>query len=412
MTSPEPYWHATRGSPALPAGEPPRVCDVAVVGGGWLGAATAYWLARAGARVVLLESVHPAAGATGRNGGFMVAGTAEPYDQAMARVGREAARAVWELTLENRSLLREVLAREEIDCEYREPGHLALALGAAQGAALRRTVAALRADGFAAEWLDRAQTQALVGTPLGPAIDGALYAPEDGLLHPVRLVVGLLGAAARHGATVVAGAPVRRIEAGAGGVQVATDRGTTAAGAAVVAVNAWTDELVPDLAGVITPVRGQALAYAPLAPTFGPGMGAAVTPTGEYWHQTPDGSVVIGGCRATAPDYDVGVREAVPTAEVQAAIEHVLPRLFPALGGLRVARRWAGLMAFTSDYLPVADAAPGLPGVWVVGGFCGHGMPFGLVLGRLLAEAALGGARPPALHPLRLGRPTLRREAA
>ena len=57
-----------------------------------------------------------------------------------------------------------------------------------------------------------------------------------------------------------------------------------------------------------------------------------------------------------------------------AKIAAVIPRLFPELAGLRVARRWAGPMAFTSDYLPVADAAPGMPGVWVGSGFCGHGI--------------------------------------
>ena len=69
--------------------------------------------------------------------------------------------------------------------------------------------------------------------------------------------------------------------------------------------------------------------------------------------------------------------------------------------------RWAGLMAFTADYLPVADRAPELPGVWVTGGFCGHGMPFGMRLGQLLAEAATTGVRPAELAPLRVDRPTL-----
>jgi gamma-glutamylputrescine oxidase len=116
---------------------------------------------------------------------------------------------------------------------------------------------------------------------------------------------------------------------------------------------------------------------------------------------------VLGGCRAAAPGQDVGIRDNRPTPEVQAALEQVLPGLFPALAGLRVARRWAGPMAFTTDYLPIADRAPGVPNTWVVGGFCGHGMPFGMRLGQLLAQAAMEGAPPPALAPFRLDRPTL-----
>jgi gamma-glutamylputrescine oxidase len=65
-------------------------------------------------------------------------------------------------------------------------------------------------------------------------------------------------------------------------------------------------------------------------------------------------------------------------------------------------------MAFTSDGMPIADRAPGLPGAWIVGGFCGHGMPFGMRLGQLLAEAAMSNAKPEPLAPFRLDRATLR----
>ncbi len=404
------YWQATM-EPSPPGDDLPATAEVAVVGGGLLGAATAYWLARAGVAPVLIERAALAHGATGRNGGFVGVGTAEAYPAAIDRVGHAAARAVWELTLENRVLLRRVLAEEGIACDYREPGTLALALGEEQLAAMAAVVAALRADGFAGELLDWGQAQELVGTPLGPEIAGGAFAPQNGLLHSARLVQGLAGAARRRGARLCA-ATVTEIANDGGAPLVRTTRGALRAGAAVVAANAWTDELVPALAGVITPVRGQALAYEPSARVFTTGFGAAVTSTGEYWQQTPDGAIVLGGCRAVAPGRDVGVREAVPTAEVQAVLGGVLPRLFPALDGLRVAQRWAGPMAFTPDYLPVADRAPRLPGVWVVGGFCGHGMPFGLRLGQLLAEAATCGRPPAALAPLRLDRPTLARHRA
>lgn len=404
----ESHWQAS--APDLPAADPlPSDADVAVVGGGLLGACTAYWLSRAGARVALVEQAAPAFGATGRNGGFMVAGLAEGYDGAIRRLGSETARAVARLTLRSRALLREVLAEEGIDCAYREPGRLGLAVGAEQHAAMARGVAAMQADGFSVELLERAQVQELIGTPLGPEIAGGLYSPEDGLLHPARLIQGLLAASRRRGARLCA-ATVAGVAAEGGGVRVETSAGALRAGAAVIAVNAWTGRVVPALREVVVPVRGQVLAYAPLPPIFRAGVGAAITPTGEYWHQTPDGTIVLGGCRAAAPGAEVGETTHATTDVVQSAIEQVFPQLFPALGGLRVARRWAGLMAFTRDYLPVADQVPGVPGGWVVGGFCGHGMPFGLPLGQLLAEAAAGGRAPADLAPFRLDRPTLRAE--
>ncbi|HEX5690600.1 MAG TPA: FAD-dependent oxidoreductase [Roseiflexaceae bacterium] len=408
---PASYWQTTARRSGVQPADLPTSVDVAVVGGGLLGTAATYWLARLGARVALLEAHTLAAGATGRNGGFMVAGTAEAYPTAIARHGHAVAHAVWSLTLESRTLLRNVLAEEAIACDYREPGLLHLALGDAQREHLAQTVAALHADGFAGELLDRQQTQDLVGTPLGPEIIGALFAPEDGLLHSARLVYGLAAAAARHGALICEATRVVGLQSGApdsspsdAGVTIRTTRGQVRAKAAIVAINAWSDELAPGLAGSITPVRGQVLAYAPSAPVFRCGMGAAVTPTGEYWQQTPDGTIVLGGARAAAPDAEVGLRALDTTVEVQSAIEQLFPRLFPALRGLQVAQRWAGLMGFTADGLPIADRAPGLPGVWVVGGFCGHGMPFGMRLGQLLASAATAGAAPNELMPFRIDR--------
>jgi glycine/D-amino acid oxidase-like deaminating enzyme len=140
---------------------------------------------------------------------------------------------------------------------------------------------------------------------------------------------------------------------------------------------------------------------------FPTGIGAAVTATGEYWHQTPDGSIVLGGCRAIAPDGEVGLLVEGTTPAVQAAIEGIFPRLFPQLNGLQVAQRWSGPMAFTRDHTPIADCIPGIPHAWFVGGFSGHGMPFGMRVGQLLAEAATNGNTPAELHALRLDRPTL-----
>lgn len=400
------HWHATRGAAGLPTQDLPPGAEVVVVGGGLLGLCTAYWLARAGHAPLLIERGLPGAGASGRNGGFMVAGTAEAYPNAIARHGHAMARGVWQLTLDNRALLRQALAEEAIDCDYREPGHIVLALGEDQHARMARTVAALAADSFTAEMLDRRQLATQIATPLGATIVGGLYAPEDGLLHSARLLDGLARAAVRHGARICLDTELLAIEEDAGGVALMTSRGRVQAGRVLVATNAWLGRLLPALREVVRPVRGQTLSYAPSAPVFHAGLGAAVTPTGEYWQQTPDGTIVLGGCRALAPGGDVGLYTNAPTAEVQAAIERVLPDLFPALGGLRVERRWAGLMAFTADYMPIVDRAPGLEHTWLVGGFCGHGMPFGMVLGQALA-AALTGAAPAELAWFRHDRASL-----
>lgn len=400
------YWHAT-ATPPVPDDPLPAEADVVVVGGGLLGCWTAYWLARAGVAVTLVERTAIGWGATGRNGGFVGPGTAVSYADAIARYGHEAARALWQLTVDGQALAGRTIAEEWIDCDFRSPGIVSLALDEAELANMGRNIAALRADGFAGEVLDRQEVQDGIRTPLASEIaGGASFSRAGGQLHSMRYLAGLAAAARRHGA--------RLCQAGVTGLvtegdwtRVETTAGQIRAQRVVVAVNAWSDELIPALSELIVSTRGQILAYEPVPPVFATGLAASITTSGEYWQQTPDGTIVIGGCRADAPHGDVGVRDLTPTPDVTGAIEAVLPRLLPELTGLRVAQRWAGPMAFTSDYLPVADAAPGLPGVWFAAGFCGHGMPYGPRLGQLLAEAATNGATPDQLAPLRLDRPTL-----
>jgi len=405
LFEPVSYWHRTSPQISL-ATELPSTVDVLVVGSGLFGAATAYWLARAGRKVALLDSVAVAFGASGRNGGFVVAGMHEDYPVAVKRLGQKVARAVLAISYENQAVLRQVLTEEEIACHYREPGSLGLALGEEQGAEVRQSIKALQADGFPTHWLERDEVQKLINTPLGPEIVGGKFLPGQALVHSARLIQGLVQAAQRHGATLYQAQALKLTQDG-DSVCVETTRGRISAGTVVLAVNAWTSELIPTMREIIVPVRGQILAYAPLEPVFTTAIFASLTETEEYWQQTLDGSIVLGGCRALAPSRDVGVWNTSTTPEVQAALEQILPRLFPQLSGLQVVQRWAGLMDFSPDRIPIADRVPGLNNAWFVGGLSGHGMPFGMLLGQYLAEAAQTGQTPEALWPFKFDRETL-----
>jgi glycine/D-amino acid oxidase-like deaminating enzyme len=399
------YWHAT-ADPLVPSSDLPRASDIVVVGGGLLGCWTAYWLARGGATVTLLERTAIGWGASGRNGGFLVGGTALGYPSLVKTVGREHARNLHQLTLDGQRLAFDVVAEEGIDCDLRRNGTLGLDLNAGALDATRASRDLLEEDGFSVDVLDRQQLRDLIDTPLADHIVGASFSPSDGLLHSSRYLAGIARAAERHGARL-AQATVTALTSHHGITRVDTSNGSIEAGRVVLALNAWSDTLLPELAGLIVPTRGQILAYEPSPRIFTTAVGTDVTPTGEYWQQTLDGSIVIGGHRASAPNGDMGVRDMVSTADVTSRIEEVLPSLFPELTTLKVARRWAGLMAFTSDRLPVVDAAPGLPGVWFAGGFNGHGMTYGPRIGQLLAEAVTTGSTPDSLAPLRIDRPTL-----
>lgn len=406
QTNSRSYWQETVSATPLST-ELPHKADVAIIGGGLMGAATCYWLARQRIPVVLLERDALASGATGRNGGFVVASLGESYPKAIAHLGHEVARAIMHVTYESQTLLRQLLQEEAIACDYREPGTVRLALSEALVEQLTQEVDALRRDGFAAQWLDRQDLQSLFQTPMAPEILGGRFRPEQGLVHSARLVHGLMYAAFHRGARAYQ-AEVRAIMPTGNAVRLQTSRGTLFAGTVVVAANVWTSQLLPMLADLILPIREQMLAYAPISPVFPTGVNAAVT-VDEYWQQTPDGAILIGGCGSVAPNEDMGVWEETPTLVVQEAIEQVLRRLFPALAPLQVTQRWAGLLDYTTDNHPIVDRVPDMPNVFFVCGFSGHGMPYGMRFGQLLAESVQTGRLPSALWPFRLDRPTLRK---
>jgi glycine/D-amino acid oxidase-like deaminating enzyme len=358
--------------PALRPARLPGSAEVAVVGGGVIGTAAAYWLARAGAEVLLLEACLPAWGASGRNAGLVLGGPA---------------------SLE---LVRGVMAEEGIDAGWHEPGHLALASSAAVLERFRTELAARPPGAAPLEVLDPAACRALLGTRISPRFHGGRWMPRAGALHPARFVRGLAEAAARHGVTVATGTPVLSLSPpGRGeGWEVRTRRRTVRARQVVLACNARGARLLPPLAPVLSPSRGQMLATRPLPPLFGPAM--AVDYGTVYWRQLGDGTVLIGGCREADPEAEWSGRAALNPC-IQAALEAFLPAAFPDVGAVSAARRWAGIMDATPDGRPLVGAWPGTPGMWVAAGFGGHGLPPALGAGKALARAIIDGASPPEL---------------
>jgi gamma-glutamylputrescine oxidase len=399
------YWQATTMDLPLSA-DVPSETDVVIVGGGILGAGLCYWLAKLGMTPLLLEQTAPAYGATGRNGGFLSIGPAGSYRDAEARFGPATAQAILQVTRENQALLHQILEEEHIDCEYRKLGSIHLALDEEQWRELVQDADALRERQIQTTMLDRKQLQSIIATSLSEEIIGGRFFPEDAVIHPIKLVQGLLQAARRYDACICR-ARVIQLSPAKDATILTTTVGSLSARKILVATNAWIGELLPSFARLVTPVRGQMLSYAPAPSIFPVGMSSSLSLTGEYWHQRVDGTIVLGGCRAAAPGSDEGITQSIPSQEVQMALEKIFPRLFPQLRNLQVQHRWAGLMAFTPDLLPIADQVPDLPGCWGVGGFSGHGMPFGMRLSQLLAEAIITGKPSDNLNCFRLSRPTL-----
>ena len=365
---------------------PPEEADAVVVGGGISGLSAAWWLGRlapAGYRVVVVEAGHLAGRASGRNAGFLLTGSAEPFVTLAAERGRDHALAVWHRSRENRELVRsELLDSGLVDAAFLPEGcwHAALA-GSDQEERLAASCEVLSAEGIDCEWRDAAAVRAASGSE---RLGGAIFLARDGGLDPLLLCRGL---AATGGFEVRTGSRVRAIEADGERLRVVAEGGDLVAPRVVVATNAYAAELLPQLAGAWSPRRAQMLATGPgerrLEGVWYMNEGHA------YLRQLADGTLLLGGARNVAVDDEVGTLES-PTARVQGALDDFLADAFPQLASRPVVHRWAGIMAFTDDGRPRMGEVPGLPGAYVAAGWNGHGMSFGFAAGRHLARQVLG----------------------
>jgi glycine/D-amino acid oxidase-like deaminating enzyme len=374
-----------------------RRCAVCVVGGGIGGIAAAWHLAERGIRAVLLEARTVASGASGRNGGFFIAGPAPMYDEARRRWGHERARRVYAATLEGQRAMLHAARTAGAEEHFKVGGLLRLAVDAVEAEAVRAHHAALREDGFPGDLVEEADLPAAVRRP-GRV---GLLTPHDGTVHPVRWIRALARAVEARGAEVFEGTAVTVPPAPDGdGVRIETGRGTVRADHAVVAIDGALRTLVP--AAAVRCRRLNMVATAPADPGRLP-LPIYARDGREYAHQRPDGRVALGGFSDLDGEASWTAEEE-PSPPVQARLDRYLRE---ELGiDAPVTHRWAGLVGYADDPLPTCGPVPGTDGhVLALGGYNGTGHVQAFVAARIVAEiVATGKSRDGGLYA-RIGAP-------
>lgn len=365
---PPSFWLDGPALPPRPSLRGDLTVDVAVIGAGIAGLSTAYALAGSGVRVAVLERGRIAGAASGRNAGFVLAGVAENYVAARRRYGAERAARVWRVTTTNRTLLAAIVRRHRIDCELAWNGSLQLAGDDEEWAEVQESAAELATRG--------------VRVTVQPDERAAWY-QEDGEVHPVKLVRGLAVAAEERGVRIHEDTAVTAVRADS----AAAAGGTVRAAAVVVCANAYSDALLPH--SRVVPIRGQMLATAPLRERVFARPVYAHRGY-RYWRQTAEGRVLVGGWRNTAFEKETGT-EMRPTDAVQ---RHLDAFLVEHGIGAPVTHRWAGIMGFSHDSLPYIGRRS--DGIYVNGGFTGHGNAFAIAGGEIVASLIASGRHPDA----------------
>ncbi|MCO5175908.1 MAG: FAD-binding oxidoreductase [Thermomicrobiales bacterium] len=366
----------------------PGAADVVVIGGGVAGCATAYQLAKRGLSVVLFEMRGICSGASGRNGGLTGGQTLVPTD---------TGRAVHALSQANLRLLRDELPSElGEDFDLRVDGLLDIATTDDQWAHIQHAQAVAASDEVVL--LHRDDLRELMPV-IGPEVRGASLNRMGGHLWPFALVHGLARGARQHGARVMPWTPVEQVEIIGGRVRgVQTAAGSVATDCVVVATNAWTPKVVPDLPqGAIVPARGQILVTQPVGPVLPLPFGLNYEK--EYGRQTVTGQLLCGGYRRLDLDEGLGHYEERVTPDVINGIAGCLAGLAPTVSQVRIVRTWAGIMGFTADGLPLIGRHAAADGLHIIAGFNGGGFSFAVAGGAALAQMIAGEAVPFGLQP-------------
>lgn len=354
----------------------PKAASVVVIGGGVMGASTAYHLAKRGVKdIVLLEKEEFfGQGATGRCAG----GVRYQF----------ATEVNIRLSLESLPMLERFPEEMGQQVDYRQCGYLFLLTSEKDIKVFKHNMALQNSLGVRTQWLSGDEIrQRLPQMRLDDVLAGTLNA-KDGLCDPNGVVMGYINAANKISVHTETGVEVTGIKVEEGVVtEVQTNKGNISAAIVVNAAGPWAG-LIGQLAGVeipITPIRRQMLTTTPLPEIPADFPFVIDFAQSLYFHREGEG--LLTGM--SNPDEQPGFDQSVDPNWELVNLEKAAQRL-PLLEKAGLASHWAGLYEVTPDAHPIFGRTP-VDGLYLVAGFSGHGFMHGPIAGKLMSEIILDG---------------------
>ena len=375
--------------PSRPALQGDRKVDVAIVGGGFTGLWTAYYLAQLdpSLNVLVVEKSHVGFGASGRNGGWVVGELAAGIEKYAERCGLDDSLRLTRAIFDAVDEVGRIVEAEAIDCGYAKGGVVRMARNRPQ---LRRQIEEVghhRGLGIGEEeirLLDKQETEAVVNA--AGILGGIMFAP-CAAVDPARLVLGLAEACTRAGVAIVERTAAEAI----GPRRVVTEQGTVSASVVVQATEGYTRDLKGQRRR-LAPFYSRMIATEPLSDDVLDQIGLVDRPTFAddrhmviYGQRTSDGRIAFGG---RGVPYLYGSRIS-PSMEVRAdshrLVHEALVDLFPILAGIKITHRWGGVFGVPRNWTPFVDYDRA-SGIATAGGYVGEGVAAANLAGRTLAD--------------------------
>ena len=378
----------------LPAPEPPAALpervDVAIIGAGYTGLWTAYYLNRhqPDLDIAVFEAETVGFGASGRNGGWCM-GFAEGIAERLQGPEQGAGLALLRAMQDTVDEVGRVCQSENVDCHFAKGGTLSVATTAAHAERLARRVDGMQALGFTEDdftWLPPEESAARIGVE--PNF-GAAYTSHCAAIHPARLVRGLGDVLRRKGIAIHERTPVQAFDTG----RVRTVRGDVAANVVLRATEGYTGTIAGHARRML-PVYTMMVATEPLPAEKWRQLGLAQRETFDdgrritiYGQRTLDDRLAFGG--RVGYRFGSGLRARVEEDDPALAdVEASMRKLLPALGDARVTHRWGGILGVPRHGRPHV-AFDRETGIGSAGGYTGEGVGASNLAGRILADLVL-----------------------
>ncbi|MEA2487813.1 MAG: hypothetical protein QOF16_1467, partial [Actinomycetota bacterium] len=345
--------------------------DIAVVGAGYTGLWTAYYLLQAdpNLNIAIVEQEVTGFGASGRNGGWCSALFAPGNDKVAKIYGHDAAIAMQRAMIDTLDEFEKVLSSENIDAAWRRAGTLTLVTSPAHEERIRAEVDDAPRWGLTDadyRWLDQAQVRERLNVA---GVTGAAFTPHCAAIDPARLVRGLARAVEARGATIYEKTMARAIGPGT----VTTDRGHVSAKLVVRATEGYTPRL-PRYRRTLAPLYSLMIATEPLSKSTWDAIGWSGRETitdGRhlliYAQRTADDRIAIGG-RGAPYHFGSRVDDGFDrNPQVFSELERVLVELFPPVAGARITHRWGGPLGVPRDWFTSVGIDRGEKAAWAQG---------------------------------------------
>ena len=365
--------------------------DVVIVGGGIIGCATAYYLAKKGSSVIVLEgSDHMGNGGSSRNGGGVRQSGRDPRELPLVMYG---IKNFW-------PTLSEEL---ETDCEYHQDGNLRLGKTEKHLQILRGLTDRAVAVGLDVKMIDGDEVRS-INPYLSDEVAGASWCPTDGHANPLTTTLGYYKTARKLGVHFITGEKVREVRKIKGRLrQVITDHSVYEGETVVLAAGIDSREIAATV-GIDIPM--QTVMLEALVTEAEPYMFDQMLGTAEadfYGHQTKHGSFVFGGSSGLE-GFTKDNGTPVCSSLTASCICRGIMKYFPNLADAKIVRTWAGWMDKAADGVPVLGTVEEVPGLVLACGFSGHGFGIAPAVGSQLAELIVDGRTSVDIKPLHYDR--------